>query len=457
MAASRINPSTGFITNPVNNFMIRFGHLKAVVDVASPRSEPAEKLAKRLYERIGNRFNLPAGHNPSLSAYIAAKLFEGRKRRSRYPDLAFEQQAGQHILVWNAGPSKGQAVDSYPVECQDAYLADSSLPSNLGAVGRENALELVNWAGWLGLINGQRYSIQSMGQVLRILTPPIEKQAFSQFSTASNPYTVLRQRLFFLYLLLLTDGEILCRLYPRLLEMRKFSRMEAVAPFRDTLGEIRELLRRAGSLRYLQRMRELKNLTDTIETERTRSNLRGTRAITGMQRVSPRLENMVDIGILENTSANLYGLKLQYEYRINDLTEKFVRSIAPQAGRLDTFLSTEFFRAAAQVYGLKYRPASDPDVIFGLFVSAYQRFPRELGGKPIPMLSLVAAADALESGLGSFELSSVFPVLEEISKRHPGKVRMSGGHIGGRLEFVSIDDAIVESYRMRVGDAEVER
>ncbi len=436
------------ITAPVNNFMVRLGHLKAVALSATTRSEMPEKLARKVYSMIGTPFEITLAGRQSLIRYLGAKSFEGKKRKPRYPDVVFQIRDRQEFLTWASGSLKGEVVDRYRIECQDAYLADPRLPSNLGAVGEGNANELVNWAGWTSIINSRRHSIHSFGHALNLLTRS-EHTALSQFIPEHNPYDITAQRLFFLYLLLLQDGEVLCRLYEKLADLDTFSRMDAVPHFKAALEELREKLRKAGSMKYLQHMRELKNLSDAIEAQRERSERKGIRALTGMQRVSPRLENLVDLGLLENTSADDVGLKLRYEYAATERTRDLKRLLSPHADSLDEFLTKDFFSVTSELFGMKDTLVTDEETVFRFFIDAYRRYPRELGGKPIGMLALVAACEALNAKVGYFELETVQGILNVFRARYVNKIRLSGGHLGGGLEFVVIDDDLVERYLTR--------
>ncbi len=434
-----------WLNKPLNNFMIRLGHLKAIASVASTRSENISFYERKLYRVIGTRFRVTLTDHPDVQRYITQKAFHGRERESRFSDVSTRQlQDGTLDLVWSSGSQKGSQVLEYSVEAQDFYLADSSLPSNLGAASEENMKEIIPWASWLGLINEHTYSIQTLGQLLLNLTPPEELAAFRQPAIDKNPYSINGkngQRFLFLFLLLSRDGDLLCRLYPKLSQSGRFSRVDAVRFLVESLEELKGVLRKTEPLGYLAEMKSIKELVETVEAERDEKE-RGKRKreLTGMQRVSPRLENMVDLGILDNVSED--RPKLSYEYLPSDATRRFASACPEILSDFNTYINTKFGSMFKEIYQLPVRSSVDDDLVFNFVVQAYRKMQREVGPRPIVPISINAIALALEQGV-LFELARASDVLNAMREKYPGKIRLSGGRYGGKIDFVVIDQDLL--------------
>jgi hypothetical protein len=324
------------------------------------------------------------------------------------------------------------------------------MPSNLGAVVEKAQYELLDWAGWLGLLKPGQHSLLTNGIVLRMLVAEEDVLAFSRFNPECNPFAIHAERPYLLWLLLELDGGLLRHFVPALTEefrQREFSRVDAVRQYRDALVNLRKQTVESRMRVPLDENARLFKTISKLDEELSRPDTSNERELFGIMRISPRLENLVDLGFLTNASRDPEtGLRLSYVYEINDGTRRlseFLRSSGESD--FDRYVQTKFFGFLVSRDGRGNVRISDPDAILPYFVKAYSRFQRELGAKPMLPLCIAAAALALDEGKYFFEVSDAVDALLTLKDKMGNQIRLSGGHTGGQPEFVVLDRHLLGS------------
>ncbi|MDG6906773.1 MAG: hypothetical protein JRN20_13415 [Nitrososphaerota archaeon] len=432
----------------LDNFMIRLGHLKAIAITFDYKIRSKDSAVRRTKEAICREVRLRVDSDDDLSSYISQKSFEGVRRKSRFDDIAKTETGA---LIWRSGRLRNQQVTDYGFQLQDVYLSSNLLPSNLGAVPEENIHELVDWASWLGLLSRSNYAKTVWGELLSSITPPSEIAALRDGKRSPNPYLIGRERSFFLFILLGLDGGIILRMLRSTNEDQEFTRDSVLATFLSNLQELSRVLSGHGTYGVVNELRDLRELTDTIKRELDSKS----RPITGLMRVSPRLENLVDLGILDNVSKSDH-LRFEYIYRKNRrgmVMAQYANRILGEPSevqesrqftdRVGSFLKKEFFGSVNETYETGCRRIDSPKDILPHFVRAYRLLARSIGPRPILPLAVVAGIKAMEEGV-FFECEQVEGALLELSREYPGKIRLSGGRYEQGVEMVVLDKSLVE-------------
>jgi len=108
------------------------------------------------------------------------------------------------------------------MEIQDLYLADPSLPSNVGKLVKEDWRFYTPFGTNLGFIRNGTYSANTRAFSLLYFTPEQENKAFLEYLPEFNPFKInQKQALLFLYSLVEYDGEIILPLFTKLKEQKE--------------------------------------------------------------------------------------------------------------------------------------------------------------------------------------------------------------------------------------------
>ena len=130
--------------------------------------------------------------------------------RSRLTDNTYRER--KQVLSANG------VNGSVPMEVQDIYLADTTLPSRTGKLVGENWRRYPYLGTALDLIRKGTYSIMTRSLVLLDLTPKVELEAFERIDRQANPFRLsLEQALLFLYCFIDNDAEVVFPLLSNLL------------------------------------------------------------------------------------------------------------------------------------------------------------------------------------------------------------------------------------------------
>ncbi len=197
-----VRPSTLHILTYARGSWQRLGHLKMLCAVASPsNSMNLEGITSRFQTSICSLVSVPSDRSEQVTEYI---------KNHRY--IQYDLKKGL--------PDK--------IELQDYYLADSRLPSQVGALtGRLRPVDYLHmeyveipaWAVRLKLLREGNYTLTDRGKILLIPSMPGGRGASEKDNKGVNPFVILDgERFLFLYCLLEADGDIIKRLYGELLE-----------------------------------------------------------------------------------------------------------------------------------------------------------------------------------------------------------------------------------------------
>jgi hypothetical protein len=293
--------------------------------------------------------------------------------------------------------------------------------------------QIVNLALSLGLLRPGNFSLTPLGGVLRQLMPPSEVSAFKEYRAEENPYFLtLAQKVFFLFCLISSDGDVVKRLYAKLRQVtQEFSRATAgdmlARVFREMGLEFKGSAVAAGDVSALRKWQEYARMIE----QQPRTSHSGVRE----QRVTLRLEAFVDLGWLVKDDPS------KYAYRFSPaglcFSEKLMCAIDVGA-----FLQSSFFEAATECFGCGAARAEASDEILESVVPAYLLLRSDLGYSPLFEMLLLANLRALEEGRGRFfELRSGVEAVRAWQRQYPDDVRFSVDSRGD-IRYVRFGEAL---------------
>ena len=380
--------------------MQRLGFVKLLVGISARQSTgtlltTGQELIRTLTRKVSLRWD------DRLATYVRTALSEHTYARMRR--LAADFLA--HDCV---------GAPEVEVEIQDAYLALGLLPSRRGRLAPTDDSRFPHWGVALGLTRKEPFGALVRGNLLLNLVTESELAAFGRFDSSCNPLELTRpQRLFFLYLLLERDLSILVPLHEQLLDRGgHFSDLEAGDLLPDLYLSASKALRSTG--RGGQEADRASQLAETAEAIRARQGKSYGKTVRE-QTVTPRLEPLVDIGLL--TKPEAYSYNYQFTPRGRDF-------FSSMKGRwLDSF--SGFGKSAAAFLGYDDRELSTDAELLHLLHAAWDKLKSHLGYSPITETLLLGLIDGLEQGAGWFELDQARTSLRRIQREVPGLLRFN--------------------------------
>jgi len=406
------------MSEPLNNFMIRLGYLKYLARVAHRSATTQEALSESMIKVCTKLVEVDLSAQNGVFEYILRKNLNAKS--SRYSGLK------------STDPTT--APKSFKVELQDYYLADPALPSNLGAVPKAVQKELVQWGTWIGIIHPTRNSLSPIGRSVSSMLRDPEKQSFKDPDRANNPFRVGLERYIFLYMLISRDGGLLRHLLPQILDRygsEEFTRVRSVKELKIALHLLREELQSFRSSRAFQERKLLGKLISILEKEDAAEKKR---ALTGIMRISPRLENFVDLGLITKPD------KFAYSYVLDSNAGDLFREL-PQFDQIDDFLLNSFFSFAKSIFRVPVRRTNDSDEIFDL-VNRYHMQLEGGGYKPIRELALVVGSLSIENDGVFFEAVDLLDTLERMRRDGSKTIAISGGKTERGDKYVMIKEPV---------------
>jgi len=450
--------------NYYSSFMLRLGHIKAVVSFAdvSESSDPSE-LKHMLFDRLGEwKHTITCGASRRLQA-----LLMDHYTSKTLTEQGLTYQEGKGLIG-----SDGKPVTEFAL--QDLYIFDEKMPSNLGTLTRKNFEEIVKWATSLGLLERETYRLTPKGLLLRrLIQEKGEIESFERFSIGRNPYILDDEKILFLYVLLDQDGYVLRRLLPKL-------QNETQGEFDSSLGGeilchvLREIYETEHldyedwlSLQQLvsnlqkqisreREVRELRSKAELCEEEYKKkrelfeeAERRGDpelrkiehemydchmkmqdaheelgKASRGIARVgvkemraSPRLELLVDLGLLSKKKG-VEDRRGQYHYYLNDQTRRFTERIS-SVGDIGHFLRSSFFDFVNYIYAYDASRTSDDRDIVTQLSNGYDAMKNPFGLAEIEDAVLFAVISQLGSRKSFFEIEDATETLKRVSGQRP--------------------------------------
>jgi hypothetical protein len=379
--------------------MQRLGHVKALISISSPARLTNFQAANAELSRLV-RAMVPIGQ-----ATEAVQKYFGTRKKPRGKD--------------------GK------VEIQDAFLSMANIPSQTGSLTNK-AFEdghIVNLAVALGLLRPKNFSLTPLGRVLQNIMGEKETAAFKSYSLESNPYVLKpAEKVFFLYCLISSDGDVTRRFYPKLLDTGgKFNRAEAGNTLAEVFREMAsDFKSKARSLEDFATIRKWQEYAHTIENQPITSHS-GVRE----QRVTLRLEAFVDLSFLVKDDPS------RYAYRFTPFGACFAQNLRG-LGEIETFLRESYFQFVNECWDLGATKAEEVEEIIPLVIPSYMRLKSDLGYAPILEMLLSASIDALGGSPGRyFELGSGIQAVRTFQREHPDDVRFNVDR-RGEIRYVKL-------------------
>lgn len=319
------------------------------------------------------------------------------------------------------------------IELQDYYLSDSRLPSQVGALtGRLRPVDYLHmeyvevpaWAVRLRLLREGNYTLTDRGKILPILAAQVVAPPAGKPIMEANPFIISGgERFFFLYSLLEADGDILKRLYNDLL----LSNAEiGVGNVRESMLNILKGL--AGESVHLRGRisspTDSETISDMIKTLERDSD----------QIVIPRIEPLVDCGIVARTN------RQHYSYKPMQNTARFFEFLNGFAS-IGDFLEKGLASATYGLLGIQSTATTRR--IPHYLADSYLRMRSGLGYCSIRELAILAAAKAVDEHAVCFEIDDVEQELSSLSKEYGPKVRFTKNR-QGQIALVRIDRQLAE-------------
>ena len=404
--------------------MQRLGYLKRLIKrVNSTPTSNLDNVGNDLVDLALRKIRVPL--NEERANYI----------RVRLSDRAYETLKSQTTQwVKNSGqPTEVQ------MELQDLYLADSSLPSQVGKVVKEDWRKYPRLGVNLGFIREGTYSINTRSLSLLHFVPEQEIQAFQEYLPDHNPFRInFKQGMLFLYSLIENDGEIFIPLIVALskLSSTNFSDRDSG----NLLPEIYKTVIARHRLRSLaidmrERLSILEKSAESIVTQRAREGYAGGGAREEASR--PRLEPYVDIGFFDKPQ------KMKYEYIFSDIGRRWAEAFHGNEDSIaiEEFLARRFFHTAAQAWQVQARELLTPDEIVPYLQRAAKVISSSSGYAPIEELALVGGIWALTDDNAIIEPGVAREALIAYQKTNPYKVRFTVDRTGTLAHARFIDES----------------
>lgn len=417
----------GFIrvfTNP-NRCMQRLGFLKYLVWKASrSATNNLSTLGNDLIALVSQKVSVTL--TPELQEYIKTALTDPIYKNLRaIASKPLDESSDRPIVQ---------------VEFQDVYLANSDISSRRGKLIKEDWRKYPYLAIDLGLLRKGTYSLMVRGQSFLSLVPEKETKAFgssglTSINADSNPFRLtMPQRLLLLLSFIERDGDVLSRLYNRLLLPEPFTDRDAG----DNLPEIYRSIAKEGRAKVrsgddLSRIQRLLDAADKIETWKGKPySGKGARELA----ITPRLEPFVDLGLLSKPDP------FAYRYQITEVTKTLFEPLV-NSESIEHFLNHSFFEVANKGYNLNGEHRTDRETILPAIQKAYTVLKSPLGYAPILEVSLLAGIYSITGSGAYFELSESLDTLKSLQKEKPELVRFNVDRWGA-LTFVKFNNDIMK-------------
>jgi len=385
----------------------RLGHLKLICSVASPSQGM-------------NLEGITARFQSKITAF---------KRISDIPEQRRDQVL-EHIGSRRSNRhTKSEDTDS--CELQQYYLSDPRLPSQSGALtGRLRSVnylhteyvEIPTWAVRLGLLRKGNYTLTERGKALLALQTDGSDTSGHQ-SSDENPYLLApSEKYLFFYCLLDADGDLVKRLYRRLvLHTGLFDKSDVSNYMVESLDELRkEIKDRRLSMTYRSIDTQLRG---SIEALKNRSE----------QAVVPRLEPFVDCGLIAR------GNRQSSIYEHMGGTSVFINNLNGSPS-VDDFLNGSLAVNVANLLGLQreYNVGLVPHYV----ADSYSRLRSGIGYCSIKDLALLAVAASIGSGSGIFEIVDVEQAIVGLAREYGTNVRFTKDR-QGNVALVKFDSSLI--------------
>jgi len=412
-------------TNPRRS-MQRSGFLKHLVWRASlSATNDISTLGRNLITAVSRKLSLCL--TAHLQEYIMNALTSTKYRAIRLAASDFSEHRADKVMV--------------QIEIQDAYLADPGLPSRRGKLIGDDWNRYPYLALDLGLIRSGTYSLLVRGQSFLSLVPEEERKAFTRtgpmdFNENLNPFKLdVSQRLLLLFSFIERDGDVLKRLYSKLLPKSGIFDARDVGNYLPDIyrGLARESQDKIRSGDDRLRIQRILDTADNIEAVKQKSSPGGKNP--REHAITIRLEPFVDLGLLAKPDP------FAYRYQITDSTNAVFEPFNSSED-VDFYLQHHFFGTSNEAFGLNSEHIVAKEESLNALQKAYSILKSPLGYAPILEVCLLAGIHSINELGVYFEICEAIDVLKILQKRKPNLVRFNVDRMGA-LTFVKFIGDIV--------------
>ncbi|MGQ9555748.1 MAG: hypothetical protein ACUVWR_16740 [Anaerolineae bacterium] len=395
--------------------MQRLGYLKRLVRrVTVTSTSSLDNLGRDLIDTVSRKVTVPLNEERAL--YIKRRLYD-----RIYASLK------SHADTWLSNGAPSQSPPTVAMELQDLYLADQSLPSQVGKLVSDDWSRYPPLAVSLGLIRAGTYSANTRALSLLHLTPEDELKAFQEYDPKANPMRVNRhQALLLLYSFLDADGDVLALLWSH-------SSLREATTFTDRdVGNLLADIYRRIIERHRGRVLSADERSRLVGMERSAARIaqwrdqpysgKGANLHAGTVRVEP----YVDLGLLSKPDP------FQYEYTFSPAGRIWLEALAQTSTgeEVTEFLGRRFFSTAAHAWGIYARSLSSPEDIVPHLRQAWRVIRSPGGYAPIEEMALLAGIDALLEHSVVIEPMVAREALIAYQKANPYEVRFTVNRLG---------------------------
>ena len=332
-----------------------------------------------------------------------------------------------------------------PVKKQDETIereklgeVDWDIPGHQRILAIPQAKDIVEWSKNLRLIDvkGARAIWSSLGKILSRITTQDQRNVFLCHKELPNPLRLtLRQKIFFLYLILKQDGDFMVPFMRKLPRNKKFLATESVNNFSATWQEVAE------------RLQSSKEYSDVTEGKRLSWSIDELKDVSAYERVKSKLENLVDLDILTRANERNYTYLSNVE-KLNKL-DKLTSEIEQATGVSSeeawiSFFENSFFSHAADIFEIEARNATQENVTKRV-LEAYSDLVGGLGLCRIDEICLLAGIDGISSSKPVIiEQEESRKAIYDLNKKHR---KLASLHVDmlGNVSYVKIDKSILDS------------
>jgi hypothetical protein len=405
--------------------MERLGYLKRLLKrVSATSTSNFENLGKDLVNAVSQKIRVP----------ITKERLEYINTRVRGDIL---KSIKQQIDVWLKG--EGEPPDVL-IEIQDLYLADPTIPSQVGRLVEDNWRRYPALGTNLGLIRKGTYSLNTRGVSLLHFISNDELEAFNRYYPEHNPLLISeQQRILLLYSFIENDGEVAIPLWTQIYKSGsvQFTEKEAgkLLPniYRRVIARHRT---RLLSIDIRERLNVIEETARNIEKVTLSDKGYGGTSPREVA-IRPRIEPYVDMGLFSKPRS------MKYEYAFSEVGLRWLAAFNgdEDSQEISDFIAWRFFHAVAQAWQIEARELKTPDEIVPYLQKAAKAVSSTSGYTPIEELALVGGIWALTEDHTIMEPGVARDALIAYQKINPYKVRFTVDRHGTLAHARFIDES----------------
>jgi len=313
---------------------------------------------------------------------------------------------------------------------------DWDIPGHQRIHAVPQAKDIVEWAQNLGLINVKRKNMwTSFGAILSKITTQNQKDAFLCHIELPNPLRLtLKQKIFFLYLILQRDGDFMVPFMRKFPKDKKFSAKESVDYYFDTWQELVERLQSSKEYSHINIGKQLSRSISALKR------------VSAYERVKSKLENLTDLGILNRVDERNYNYlsnadKLQ---KLNTIPsdKDFLASETSFEKAWVSFFDNYFFSRAADIFEIQASDGTE-EIVTKHVLETYSTLVGGLGLCRIDEICLLTGIDALCSSEPIIiEQKTSRKAIYDLNKKY-GKLVSLHVDMLGNISYVKIDKSVL--------------